>query len=223
MRKYPVASLLLTLFSITIFSCGRVKEKGHTLIYDSKETVAEGIDQTKAGIKNAKEGLKEGIDQAKATTKEGISQTKAFAKYKLAQAKKGIKDEIDNVIPAYDADQPDTENNQKRFRESFGIRTGSDVKNLYAYGDFMGIDYTVLMAFSCDKQMISAIANKNGLKPDEHNDDLGLSGMYTPDWWKREALPKMVCYKKGSVEEGYFKYLWYDPNTKQAFYEEYSI
>lgn len=212
MRKYPATWLFSALFSITIFSCGRVKEKGHTLINDSKETVAEGIDQAKAEVKDAKAGLKE-----------GISQTKAFTKYKLAQAKKGIKDEIDNIIPAYDADQPDTENNQKRFRESFGIRAGSDVKQLYTYGDFMGIDYTVLMAFTCEKQTISAIIEKDGLKLDKHNDDTGLSGMYAPDWWKRELLPKMACYKKGSVEEGYFKYLWYDPNTKKAFYEEYSL
>lgn len=208
---------------MTIFSCGRVKEKGHTLINDSKETVAAGIDQAKAGVKDAKASLKEGIDQAKVTTKEGISQTKAFAKYKLAQAKKGIKDEIDNVIPAYDADQPDTDNNKKRFQESFGTTVGSHVTHLYTYGDFMGIDYTVLMAFTCDKQTISTIVEKDGLKLDRHNDDLGLSGMYIPDWWKQELLPKMLCYKKGSAEEGYFKYLWYDPNTKQAFYEEYSI
>ncbi|ACU63506.1 hypothetical protein [Chitinophaga pinensis] len=208
---------------MTIFSCGRVKEKGQALISESKETVAEGIDEANTDIKDARESLKEGINQAKSTTKEGISQSKAFAKYKLNQAKQGIKERIDNVIPAYDADQPDTDNNKKRFQESFGIRAGSEVKQLYTYGDFMGIDYTVLMTFTCDKPMIKTIVEKDGLKLAEHNDDPGLSGMYTPDWWKPVLLPKVVCYKRGSVEEGYFKYLWYSPVSKQAFYEVYSI
>ncbi|TWV95656.1 hypothetical protein [Chitinophaga pinensis] len=91
------------------------------------------------------------------------------------------------------------------------------MKHLYTYGDFMGIDYTVLMTFTCDKPLINTIVEKEGLQLNESKEDVGLSGMYTPDWWKPELLPKMVCYKKGSSEAGYFKYLWYNPVTRQAF------
>jgi hypothetical protein len=78
------------------------------------------------------------------------------AKQKAAKKKDQL---IDKVFPTYDHDKADTENNRKRFKEHLQIDLTSDIKNIYAFGDFFGADYKVLVAFTCDKATIDKIVS----------------------------------------------------------------
>src|ERR1700709_759178 len=80
------------------------------------------------------------------------------AQEKIIEAKQRIRHKrdllIDKVFPTYDNGVPDTENNKKRCKEHLQVDLSSDVKNIYAYGDFIGIDYKVLISFTCDSTTI---------------------------------------------------------------------
>lgn len=130
--------------------------------------------------------------------------------------------QIDQVFPTYNAHDADTEHNKKRFKEHLQIELTGDVKNLYTYGDFIGIDYSVLMSFSCDQATIDRIVKKNGLQLCAEDELHGISypGMF--NWWKQDTIDKLIPYKAGEEDE-FWQYLWYNPKTRQAFYEEFSM
>ena len=86
----------------------------------------------------------------------------------------------------------------------------------------MGIDYKVLIAFTCDKSTIDKIiAGKNmQLSTTEH--DSGLFFLDQFNWWDKDKVEFLQPYKVGKDAE-YWQYLWYDPKSKQACYEEFSL
>ena len=126
------------------------------------------------------------------------------------------------MFPTYDADKPDTEHNKKRFQEHLQVKPTADVNNIYGYGDFLGIDYKVLMAFSCDSITIQNIIHTKGMKPTESKDDDGLLFSKEFAWWNKDQIELLEPYKVGKKGE-WWQYLWYNPQTKQAWYEEFSL
>lgn len=147
-------------------------------------------------------------------------------KEKTAEARQKVSDKkdqlIDKVFPAYDYDKPDSKGNRKRFTEYLQIEPTGDVKNVYTYGDFLGADYKVLIAFSCEKATIdNIIAVKKMLLTTEKDDD-GLLFGDEFSWWDKNKIELLEPYKVGK-EGAYWQYLWYDPTAKQAFYEEFSM
>lgn len=81
---------------------------------------------------------------------------------------------VDKVFPTYDSGKPDTENNKKRFKEHLQIDLPTDVKNIYAYGDFLGADYKVLIAFTCDQATVDKIIAVKNMQLTTSKDDDGL-------------------------------------------------
>ena len=129
---------------------------------------------------------------------------------------------IEKAFPTYDCYKADTENNKKRFKELLQTDITTDIKNLYTYGDFMGADYKVLIAFTCDRSTIARIIDSKKMKQAASAEDNGLQFLVEFDWWNKKKIEKLVPYKTGKENE-YWKYLWYDPKTRQAFYEEFSL
>lgn len=141
----------------------------------------------------------------------------------IDQSKEIVTGQIDKVLPTYNAYTADTDHNKDRFKEHLQIELTKDVKDLYTYGDFMAIDYSVLMSFTCDQATIDRIVRKNGLQPateDDRRHSISFPGRF--DWWKQETIDQLVPYKAGEEDE-FWQYLWYDPATRQAFYQEFSM
>ena len=64
-------------------------------------------------------------------TKQSASETKQ----KISNKANNL---VDKVFPTYDNGKADTENKKKRFKEHLRVNLTSGVKNIYAYGDFLG-------------------------------------------------------------------------------------
>jgi hypothetical protein len=132
------------------------------------------------------------------------------------------KDVADRVFPIFDAYQPDTKYNQKRFEEYLDVSLTEDVDSIYAFGDFLGVDYKVLISFKCDSSTIQRIVIRKNLALSEEEYDTGLGFADEFVWWDKQAIEKMKPYKK-IVESGDRLYLWYDKRTSKAYYEQYSL
>lgn len=148
-------------------------------------------------------------------TQEKIGETKQ----KIINKKNQL---VDNVFPTYDNGKPDTENNKKRFEEHLQVELTSDVNNIYAYGDFLGADYKVLISFNCDTSTINKIAKAKEMRLSTKDNDEGLFFSAEFPWWDKEIISKIKPYKVGKEYE-YWQYLWYDKKTKTAYYEEFSL
>lgn len=148
-------------------------------------------------------------------TKQAASETKQ----KISDKKNQL---IDKVFPTYDNGKADTENNKKRFKEHLQVDLTSDVKNIYAYGDFLGADYKVLIAFNCDQATADKIIVAKKMQLTTSKDDDGLLFLDEFKWWDKDKIELLEPYKVGKEAE-YWQYLWYDPKTRQAFYEEFSL
>ena len=148
-------------------------------------------------------------------TQEKIGETKQ----KISEKKNKL---VDKFFPIYDNGKPDTENNKKRFKEHLQVDLTDDVKNIYAYGDFLGVDYKVLISFSCDNSTIENIIATKKMKLTTWKDDDGLFFLDEFNWWVKEKIELLEPNKVGKVGE-YWQYLWYDKKSKTAYYEEYSL
>ncbi len=129
---------------------------------------------------------------------------------------------VDKTLPSYDSYTPDTDNNKKRFKEHIGIEPAQDVKNIYAYGDFLGADYKVLISFSCNSKTVAKIIQSKHmiLTTDILDDGLGFGEEFK--WWDKSKIRTIKPYKEGKEGE-YWKYIWYDKESEMAYYEEFSL
>jgi len=150
-----------------------------------------------------------------------VHKAKEIASKEADKAKEMASRQADKVFPSYDAYQPDTDHNKKRFKEHLQTDVSPDVKNIYAYGDFIGIDYKVLLSFTCDTATLGRIVRIKKMKLTT-KDDQGLSFGETFPWWNTDKMEKLAAYRKGKEAE-YWEYLWYDPQSRQAWYEEFSM
>lgn len=159
--------------------------------------------------------IKKKSDQAITATKETVARINEKAHDKKNRL-------LDKVFPSYDSDKPDTKNNRKRFSEHLQVDPTSDVKNIYAYGDFLGADYKVLIAFTCNQSTIDKIVALKKMQPSTTKDGNGLFFLDEFNWWNKDDLERLTPYIVGK-EGDWWEYLWYDPTTKQAYYEEFSL
>jgi len=141
---------------------------------------------------------------------------------KTEQKIKNKSKDLKNIlIPIFDSDRADTKYNKQRFKEFIKIELTPDIKNIYCWGDFLGVDYSVQFSFSCDPTTIKKIIEKKGLTLN-NEDNYNLAFSYEFDWWKKEEITKMKPYMK-DVNGDYWQYLWYDKTNSIAYYNEYSI
>jgi hypothetical protein len=148
-------------------------------------------------------------------TKQAASETKQ----KMSKTKNEL---IDIVFPTYDNGKADTESNKRRFKEHLQVDLSQDIKNIYAYGDFMGIDYKVLIAFYCDTATINKIVTRKKMILSKQDFDYGLSFGAEFSWWDKKTIEGIKPYKVGKEYE-YWEYLWYDQRNKVAYYEAFSL
>lgn len=140
----------------------------------------------------------------------------------ISKSQAAVTDQTERVFPTYNAYTADTDDNKNRFKEHLQVELTSDVKDLYTYGDFMAIDYSVLISFTCDQSTIDKIIEKNGLQlsTGENIRAISFSGKF--NWWKQDMIDQLIPYQAGEEDE-FWQFLWYNPVTKQAFYEEFSM
>jgi len=129
------------------------------------------------------------------------------------------KDLVNDLFPLFDATVADTKYNKERFKEFLEIELTPDVKNIYAYGDFLGADYKVLIAFRCDSSTLKRIilTKKMAISTNES------PGLHFPEeftWWNKEITNKTKPYK---IKDGQGEYLWYDAIKGNAYYEQFSL
>lgn len=141
------------------------------------------------------------------------------AVHKVAERKNALKDKL---IRTYDFNAPDTDNNKKRFSEHLQTTLTPDVKNIYAYGDFLGIDFKVLMAFDCDSTTVERIVKQKNMRQLNQAGEGGLFFTNEFKWWDKEKLETLRPYKVGKEYE-YWELLWYDAKQHKAWYEIYSL
>ena len=115
---------------------------------------------------------------------------------------------------------PDPENKRK-FKKTLGVELTPDVKDIHYYGDFIGIDFSVYLAFTCDSSTIQRIIKEKGLKLTGDKDMGGLSGY--SNWWDQEKINTIRPYKRGDGYKEVCQYLWYDKDNKKAYYQKFSM
>lgn len=142
--------------------------------------------------------------------------------YSCEQIKsKGI-EFIDTVFPQFDTYKEDTKYNKKRFEEYLEVEVSSDIKKIYCFCDFIGVDYKVLFSFTCDTITIKKIIDKKGMKLTTQDNDNGLYFSNKFDWWNEKRIKELKPFKYGKEYE-FWQYLWYDNENKKAYYLEFSL
>ena len=155
--------------------------------------------------------------------KENEIVTKTFIKVVDVKAKilKRKDHFVDKIFPAYDG-MPDTKNNKMRFKEHLLVDVSDDVKNIVAHGDFIGVDYKVLITFTCNTYTLNKIVKAMGMALSNKKNDEGLLFPEEFPWWDKNIISTITPYK-GGRELVFSKYLWYNPKTSIAYYEEFSL
>jgi hypothetical protein len=129
---------------------------------------------------------------------------------------------VDKVFPRFDAYQPDTKYNKWRFKEFLKVEITPDVKNIFCYGDAIGIDAKYQFAFNCSKETATRIIEKHSLKPDTSTTDPGYN-LQTPfEWWPISKIKTLKFYSFVG-EHSYYKYFWYDPKEQKAYYFDFDM
>jgi hypothetical protein len=127
----------------------------------------------------------------------------------------------DEILPTFDAHQPDTKANKKRFSDFLKVELTPDIKNIYCYGDAIGIDASYQFSFDCDTATVSRIISINQLSLDTlgRNDGSGISREF--EWWNMQTISRLQLYSwnKGS----YFKNFWYDEAEGKAYFLDYDM
>ena len=110
---------------------------------------------------------------------------------------------------------------KKKFKETFEIELTPDIKDIHYYGDFFAIDFTVLLAFTCDSSTIWRIVNEKGLELADENDRRGVS--FDFNWWNKDKINTIRPYTKKVKYNEVHQYLWYDKDNQKAYYQKFSM
>lgn len=123
---------------------------------------------------------------------------------------------IDQVIPTFDSDKPDTKFNKKRFRAFFGFEPTPDVQRIYCFGDQIGIDSKFMFSFQCSTATKTKIVAHLDLTKSEKTDN-SSSGLWQKfTWWDSLKIVTINPYWS-KTEHEHYRYLWFD-STKQMIY-----
>lgn len=142
------------------------------------------------------------------------------------KAKTEIKDQskkiAEKVFPPFDHDQPDTENNKKRFDDFLKVERTSDVKNIYCFDDAIGIDADYMFSFNCSEETSNKIIKTHQLKIETTNTDNAFGLQDEFDWWNKERIKQLQKYSWTDGDQ-YHKYYWYDAENEQAYFFDFTL
>jgi len=129
---------------------------------------------------------------------------------------------VDKILPAFDYDKPDTENNKERFRDFLKVEITPDVKDIYCFDDAIGIDADYMFSFSCNSSTSIRIIETNNLKLDITSTDNAFALQHDFEWWNKARIATL---KKYSWTNGnrYFKYYWYDKENEKAYFFDFDM
>jgi hypothetical protein len=129
---------------------------------------------------------------------------------------------IEKAFPPFDHDNPDTENNRKRFKDFLKVEITEDVKNIYCFDDAIGIDADYMFAFNCSPKTSNKIIEANELKIDTLNLDNGFGLQHDFEWWDKKKIENL---RKFSWTDGNqnFKYYWYDKENEKAYFFDFDM
>lgn len=127
---------------------------------------------------------------------------------------------VNEVFPMFDAYTPDTKYNKERYTDFILDTLTPDVKNIYCFGDAIGIDANYQFAFSCNATTAQKIIAAHELKLDTANRFSGFRSDFK--WWDAEKIEKLDCYS-WEGEHQYFEHFWYDEAEQKAYYTAYDM
>lgn len=195
MKKRSALLIVVTVCIIALSSCNRIKNKGEEL---ADTAVAIG---------------KEFADTAVAMGKE-LADTASVRGQQYAKAA------VNEVIPMFDAYTPDTKYNKERYTEFILDTLTPDVKNIYCFGDAMGIDANYQFSFNCNATTAQKIIKAHELKADSTNTMYGFRDDF--EWWDTEKIKTLDCYT-WEGEHRYFTHFWYDTKEQKAYFNTYDM
>lgn len=132
------------------------------------------------------------------------------------------KDLVDKVVPHFDAYKPDTKFNKERFKDFLKVDLTPDIKNIYCFGDAIGIDADYMFSFNCDTTTARKIIEKHQLKLDKETTDYAFGLQHDFDWWDKKKIEKLDLYS-WQGDHQYFKYFWYDKTEQKAYYFDFDM
>ncbi len=142
------------------------------------------------------------------------------------KTKEGIEKQAERVVhkifPPFDHDEPDTENNQKRFTDFIKVEITPDVRNIYCFDDAIGIDASYMFSFECNSVTSNKIIEVNNLTLDTLDSDNGFYIQRDFDWWNKEKIAKLRKYSWTNGDR-YFKYYWYDNQEGKAYFFDFDL
>ncbi len=126
------------------------------------------------------------------------------------------------VFPTYSSTRPDTLSNQQRFKDLLNVKLTPDVKNIYCFADYLGIDFSVQLAFTCNASTAKRIIEQQNLEVDTitNHDAFGLDNEFS--WWNRQKI-QLLPLHSWKKEGEYCKYFWYDEKRGKAYYLEFTV
>lgn len=129
---------------------------------------------------------------------------------------------LDKIFPRFDANEPDTKYNKKRFTEFIKIDITSDVRNIYCFADVIGIDADYMFSFNCNTTTVRKIIDKHLLKLDKETTDYAFGIQDNFKWWDKEKIKKLELYSWNDGKQ-YFKYFWYDKTESKAYFFDFDL
>ncbi len=138
------------------------------------------------------------------------------------EVKEKSKSIIDKVNPYFDAYNPDTKYNKKRFADFIQVELTPDVKNIYCFDDAIGIDADYQFSFNCDTATARKIIEKHQLKPDKETTDYAFGLQNDFEWWDKKKIEALDLYS-WQGDNQYFKYFWYDETEQKAYFFDFDM
>jgi hypothetical protein len=121
----------------------------------------------------------------------------------------------------YDFDQPDTDANRAGFERHFGFAPPPSVSDLYYYADELGADVKYQLGFRADEGTIDTIVAELELVQEEPEYEVRLARDL--DWWHDDVIRTLTPYWRSDPDSDYYRFLWYDPAGRRAYYLEFSV
>ncbi len=158
-------------------------------------------------------------DRIKRKTEQVTNNVKTRTKEEIERQTKRV---VDTILPTFNHDKPDTENNKERFKDFIKVEITPDVKNIYCFDDAIGIDADYMFSFDCNSSTSNKIIEVNGLELDTVNSDNGFYIQHDFDWWNKEKIAKLAKYSWTNGDR-FFKYYWYDKKNGKAYFFEFDL
>lgn len=124
--------------------------------------------------------------------------------------------------PRFDSKKSDTENNRFHYEHLVGIKWTNDVKNLYAYGDELGIDASYYVAFECSQQTSHKIIESNEMIKDSGKGTVLSSGVQFA-WWNMNEIDTLTRFVYSNSAQTYFKYYWYNSENGKGYFLDFDL